>query len=197
MESLRAYSESTSSTIFYILIPPLVHSDTSQLSTFLHAASHLGLAHTITTLIRSVPYHASKRHMPIPTEITAKHDVSHEDVFRYGSNAKGVSDAVFEFACIAKEELDVARTIFAEGNNAGNKSLHVKVPEEVLPVFLSGVRDLNPKPFYSLIRTPQVPIASYFERLENVDFDAFQPSLQLPDWKLPFRIWRSRHWHQF
>ena len=142
MESLRAYSESTSSTIFYILIPLLMQShgpNSSQLSTFLHAASHLGLAHTITTLIRSLPYHASKRHMPIPTEITAKHDVSHEDIFRYGGNGKGISNAVFEFACIAKEELDAARTIFVEGNAVGNNGLHVKVPGEVLPVFLSGV----------------------------------------------------------
>jgi len=186
MESLRGYSESTSSTIFYILIPLLVHPQgphASQLSTFLHAASHLGLAHTITTLIRSIPYHASRRHMPIPTEITAKHNVSHEDVFRYYGNAKGVSDAVFEFACIAKEELDVARTILAEGSHHGHSGEglnNVKVPGEVLPVFLSGV-----------------PIASYLERLEKFDFDAFQPSLQLPDWKLPFQIWRSRRRYQF
>ncbi|KAF8321494.1 isoprenoid synthase domain-containing protein [Cantharellus anzutake] len=183
MESLRAYSESTSSTILYILIPLLVHPQgpgASRLSDFSHAASHLGFAQTIITLIRSLPYHASKRYMPIPTEVTAKHSVSHEDVFRYGGSAKGVSDAVYEFACVAKEELDVARSIFAEGTFKGDGLSIVKVPPEVLPIFLSGV-----------------PIASYLSRLESVDFNAFHTSLQFSDWKLPFQVWRNRRWRRF
>jgi NADH dehydrogenase [ubiquinone] 1 alpha subcomplex assembly factor 6 len=126
MESLRAYSESTSSTIFYLLLDLLGISSSSVYS---HAASHLGLAHSLTTLLRGLPFHASKGHIVIPAEITAKHKVRHEDVIRKGGSALGISDAVYEFACIAKEELDVAREQFDGG----------KVPREAHPVFLSAV----------------------------------------------------------
>ena len=39
--------------------------------------------------------------MIIPAEITARHGVSQEDVFRKGPGAKGIDDAVFEFATLA------------------------------------------------------------------------------------------------
>jgi len=167
MESLHAYSESTSSTIFYLLLDLLGISSSSVYS---HAASHLGLAHSLVTLLRGLPFHASKGHIVIPAEITAKHKVRHEDVIRKGGSAPGISDAVYEFACIAKEELDVAREQFDGG----------KVPREAHPVFLSAV-----------------PVASYLARLEAVDFDAFDPSLQMQDWKLPFSLWRHRSGGRF
>jgi len=171
LTSLRAYSESTSSTINYLLLSLLsINNDTSS-----HAASHLGLASTLTTLLRALPFHASRHsNIVIPSEITAKHGVTHEDVIRYGGAAEGISAAVFEFACIAKEELDVAREEMLRDVPGG------KVPMQPLPVFLSGI-----------------PAASYLERLEAVDFDAFHPSLQVRDWKLPFRIWRQRSKRMF
>lgn len=32
-------------------------------------------------------------------------------------------------------------------------------------------------------------MASYLSRLEAVNFDAFHPSLQRKDWKLPWKVW--------
>lgn len=66
----------------------------------------------------------------IPAEITAKHSVSQEDVLRRGGAAQRISDAVYEFACVAKEELDVVKEHIEQSG---------KIPEEVLPIFLSGV----------------------------------------------------------
>lgn len=81
-----------------------------------------------------MPFHASQGRLIIPAEITAKHKVSQEDVFRRGGTADGVNDAVYEFACVAKEELDVAREHVEEEG---------RIPPEVLPVFLSGVSRKN------------------------------------------------------
>lgn len=127
MESLRAYSESTSSTTLYSLLHLLSLQSSSPYS---HAASHLGVSHTLTTLLRALPFHASRGRIVIPAEITAKHGVTQEEVIRIGGAAEHISEAVYEFACVAKEELDAAKEhVETDG----------RVPGDVLPVFLSGV----------------------------------------------------------
>lgn len=133
-----------------------------------HAASHLGIAQGITTLLRALPFHASQGRMVIPAEITARHGVNQEEVFRRGGSAQGIADAVFEFATVANDNLVTCLEMFKHEGLGG------VVPGRARPVFLSGV-----------------PTRLYLERLEAVNFDAFHPSLQLRDWKLPWRVWRS------
>ena len=70
--------------------------------------------------------------MVIPAEITARHGVSQEEVFRKGGGAKGIDDAVFEFATLANDNLITAREMFKENGGL--------VPERARPVFLSAVR---------------------------------------------------------
>ena len=67
--------------------------------------------------------------MVIPAEITAKHHVQQEEVFRVGGDAKGIDDAVFEFATIANDNLLTARDAFKDS----------KVPAETMPAFLLAV----------------------------------------------------------
>ena len=71
--------------------------------------------------------------MVIPAEITAKHGVNQEEVFRRGPNAPGIDDAVFEFATVANDHLITAREMFNADGMGG------QVPVVALPVFLSGV----------------------------------------------------------
>ncbi|SRR5260221_7924070 len=101
--------------------------------TLLHAASHLGIAHCISTLLRALPYHASKGRMVIPAEITAKHGVSQEDVFRKGPATKGIDGAIFDFATIANDNMITAREMFKESTG--------KVPRDAMPVFGAGASD--------------------------------------------------------
>lgn len=170
MDSLTAHAESTASTTLYLLLaliapsparssssphpPHAPHphqhphvSSSGSLDTFSHAASHLGTATTLATLIRALPFHASKGRMVIPAELTAKHGVVWEDVLRGvgvqdGARAgkvnerakKALEEAVFEFATIANDHLITARDMFKGDNDTkGN------VPREVMPVFLAGV----------------------------------------------------------
>lgn len=77
--------------------------------------------------------------MIIPAEITAKHGVNQEEVFRLAgqtakgkANVKGLEEAVFEFATVANDHVITARDMFKDTSG--------KVPLEALPVFLSGVR---------------------------------------------------------
>ena len=78
-----------------------------------------------------MPYHLTKGRMVIPATITAKHGVSQEEVFRKGAEAKGVEEAVYEFAVAANDHLLTARKMFGE---------EVKeVRKRAMPVFLAAV----------------------------------------------------------
>jgi len=162
MESLTAHAEATSSTLLYLLLSLLSLSSSSELA---HAASHLGAAQTLTTLLRALAYHGRHGQMVIPAEITAKHGVSQEEVFRREGGAHGISDAVYEFAVAANDQLLSAREVFKEEG---------RVPKRAMPVFLAGV-----------------PVSSFLGRVERVNFDVFEPRLQMRDWRLPWRIRRS------
>jgi NADH dehydrogenase [ubiquinone] 1 alpha subcomplex assembly factor 6 len=81
--------------------------------------------------------------MIVPAEITAKHGVNQEDVFRLAGEGhkgksktkdsmKGLEEAVFEFATVANDHVSTARDMFKDTGG--------KVPVEAMPVFLSGVR---------------------------------------------------------
>jgi NADH dehydrogenase [ubiquinone] 1 alpha subcomplex assembly factor 6 len=68
--------------------------------------------------------------MVIPADITAKHGVSQEEVFRSGGSARGISDAVYEFATIANDHMMTARDMATE------------VPSQAMPVMMCGVNTL-------------------------------------------------------
>ncbi|KAJ3910482.1 isoprenoid synthase domain-containing protein [Lentinula edodes] len=170
VESLTAHSESTSSTVLYLLLSLL----SLPSSTLSHAASHLGAAQTFTTLLRALPFHAKNGRMVLPAEITAKHGVVQEDVFRRGPAAKGLDDAVFEFATVANDHLVTARSMFHQEGFGG------KVPWEAMPVFLAGV-----------------PVSSILKQVEEVNFDVFHPRMQTRDWRLPWRIWKGYYQRMF
>jgi len=165
LDSLVAHAESTSSTFLYLLLSLLSLSSSSLLS---HAASHLGISISISTLLRALPYHAAKGRMVIPADITARHGVNQEEVFRRGGDAQGIEDAVFEFATVANDHLMTALQMFKE------EGLDGRVPVKARPAFLNGI-----------------PARIYLERLEAVNFNAFDPTLQLRSWKLPWRVWRG------
>lgn len=130
--------------------------------------------------------------MVIPAEITAKHGVNQEEVFRWIPGkppVKGLDDAVFEFATLANDHLLTAREMLKD------KSGSFRVPSVAMPVFASGVSERDPCMYRFQFRTRclQIPIASYLGRLEKANFDAFNAGLQLRDWRLPWRIWRGYH----
>jgi NADH dehydrogenase [ubiquinone] 1 alpha subcomplex assembly factor 6 len=78
--------------------------------------------------------------MVIPAEITAKHGVNQEAVFRsiggVGTdaveNGTRLEEAVFEFATVANDHVLTAREMFKEEGG--------KVPARAMPLFLSMVR---------------------------------------------------------
>lgn len=132
--------------------------------------------------------------MAIPAEITAKHGVSQEDVFRHGPDAKGIDNAVFEFATMAHDHLNTAHDMLKTSEDSNGK-----VPEEALPVFLTGVR------VKSVVTTDgitkfwclQVPVINYLRRLEDAGFNAFDPKLERRDGFLAWQMWMAYYKRRF
>ncbi|KAF9220959.1 hypothetical protein BS17DRAFT_292885 [Gyrodon lividus] len=167
-ESMTSHAESTASTFLYLLLS-LLNLPSATLS---HAASHLGVAQSFTTLLRAFPFHASKGVMMIPAEITARHGVNQQQVFIRGDTCKALEDAVFEFATIANDNLITARNMF--------KGTGGKVPKEAMPIFAAAI-----------------PVTSILRRLEAVNFNVYDPYLQVRDWKLPWHVWRGYYKRTF
>lgn len=193
VESLTSHAEATSSSLNYLLLSLLsLHSS----DTLAHAASHLGVSQTISTLLRALPYHAANGRMIVPAELTAKHGVNQEQIFRNLENVdktgqKNLEDAVFEFATVANDHLLTARDMFREFDG--------KVPGRAMPLFSSAVRTvvrLRVISVRSHVRQ-QIPVVSYLQRLEVANFNPFDPVLQTKDWKLPWRVWSSYYRSRF
>lgn len=126
--------------------------------------------------------------MAIPAEVTARHGVIQEDVFRHGPDAKGIDDAVFEFATMAHDHLNTAHDMLKTCEDSRGQ-----VPEKALPVFIAGVR-VN-----GVVTTDgitqfcclQVPVINYLSRLENAGFNAFDPKLERRDGFLAWQMWMA------
>lgn len=152
-DALTSHAESTSSVLNYILLDLLLPSastasSSAQITALSHGLSHLGTAATVANLLRALPFHAAKGRMVIPADITSKHGVIQENVFRYAQgnvreettnpekvlkDRKALEEAVYELATLANDHVQTAKTTVYEEFNG-------KIPARVLPVFLSGVR---------------------------------------------------------
>ncbi|KAK7048364.1 UPF0551 protein, mitochondrial [Favolaschia claudopus] len=168
-DALVGHAESVSSTVLYLLLALRGLGSAEDLA---HAASHVGTAQTLATLLWSLPHHAGQRRLPIPLDICARHGVKQEDVFRYGGGATGIDSAVYDFAVLANDHMLTAREMF--------KGTGGKVPAAAMPVFLAGV-----------------PVTTFLAQLEKVNFDAFARSLTMRDWRLSWKIWSGYYRRMF
>ncbi|CAG8504199.1 9508_t:CDS:2 [Paraglomus brasilianum] len=157
IKDLESYGENTSSCLLYLHLESLGIRDLQAD----HAASHIGKAIGIASVLRAFPYLASKRRMMVPVDVLAKYNISQEEVFRSG-RVEGLADAIFEVATTAHDHLITARSFLP------------RVPKQAISVLL-----------------PAVSCESYLKRLEKYNFDVFEPKLSIQDWKLPFTLWIS------
>ncbi|XP_046832002.1 NADH dehydrogenase (ubiquinone) complex I, assembly factor 6 [Vespa velutina] len=103
IQAVENYAESTVSSIYYLLLE--AHGTKNIKAD--HAASHLGKAQGIVTLLRSIPYHAQKRVIVLPEDILMKHNISSESVLRNVKNT-ALNDVIFEVASCAKQHVEEA-----------------------------------------------------------------------------------------
>lgn len=127
-----------------------------------HAASHIGRCLGLVTVLRATPYHANRSKVYLPLELLLKHNVSEEDIKR-GKTEQKVKDVVYDLACAAHQHLETAR------------SFKKDVPKAALPVLNNSVICEN-----------------YMKKLQLVDFNVFDPSLQVRNHLLPVQLLKQK-----
>lgn len=164
MRHLEEYCEQSVSSIYYLLL------ETARIKELNANAvcSHLGKAHGITNILRSIPHLQRSQAVPIPQDILIKHGVSQERIIRQKEGDKGVEECIFEVASEAHVHLEQAR--------AGIE----KLPKQALPYLLSGVA-----------------VSRYLERLRLVNFKLVDQRVLRRDTALPIALYWNRFRKRF
>ncbi|MEW5309667.1 MAG: hypothetical protein WDW38_001537 [Sanguina aurantia] len=143
VKALEVYAESTASQLLYMQLAAagVVSREAD------HAASHIGKAVGLATLLRGTAHHAAARRSYMPLDLCVQYGVSQEDIYS-GNASDGLRDVALKVASIAKEHLE-------EGRSMGSK-----LPRLAKQVLL-----------------PAVAAHHYLTALEKANFNLFEPSL--------------------
>ena len=117
--AVEDYAEKSVSSVLYLTLECLgiknVHAD--------HAASHVGRAQGLVTLMRAMPYDARKNRIYIPIELLVQHKVSQNDLLK-GSSDKKVKDLVFDLASTANAHIEKVYSFYILKNVYRNVIKH-------------------------------------------------------------------------
>ncbi|KAG1668088.1 hypothetical protein FOA52_010498 [Chlamydomonas sp. UWO 241] len=143
MTGLEKYAEGTASQLMYLQLAAagIASRDAD------HAASHLGKAVGLATLLKGTPFHAARRRSYLPLDLCSEHGVSQEDIYA-GTVTEGLRDVALAIASASKANLEEARALCS------------RVPAAARPLFL-----------------PSLAVDAYLKALEKANFDPFDPSL--------------------
>ena len=109
-DDVDVYGKNCFASVQYLLLEALTEDDDVS-GHARHAATQLGLAQGLVTLLRGVPYNASKRKVFLPTALMAEHSVTAETVLRggKGQEGEGLSLVVESLAARAQDRLENCR----------------------------------------------------------------------------------------
>lgn len=210
LTALESYAENTYATMLYLTLSALPQASI----TTDHIASHIGKAMGIAAVLRGIPFVAfpsqqtlstsgsvtgqsgpSQGAVMLPLDVMAEANVREEDVFRQGSAAPGLRDAVFTVATRANDHLITAREMISKLRSEGNlghefehqdDEHHQYTPQQLNAGTETKLAEVE-QAFGVFM--PAISTQSWLDRLQKVDFDVFDPSLRKADWKLPWKAY--------
>ncbi|KAI1431233.1 squalene/phytoene synthase [Xylaria sp. CBS 124048] len=205
LATLEEYAENTYSTLMYSTLAALsvqsMHVD--------HLASHIGKACGIAAICRGIPVLASPTPamksrdgtngtanrnpvLLLPLDIMAETGLKEEDVYRYGPEASGFQDAVFQVATRANDHLITAREMLKNiraGEHPDHEYEHRGEEQHEYINSDSGRERLEPELQRALgVLLEAIPANDYLIRLEAENFNPFTIR---SSWKLPWSLWRA------
>jgi len=210
LSTLESYAESTYSTLLYLTLSALPQASV----TTDHIASHIGKAMGIAAVLRGVPLIAFPFPQPaatsgstfgnqgptqgavlLPLDVMAEAGVKEEDIFRQGSEAPYLRDAIFTVATRANDHLITAREMLAKLRSEGTLGHEFEHQDDEERQYSS--QDLSTGKDTKLAEVeqafgvfmPSISTQSWLDRLQKVDFDLFDNSLRMVDWKLPWKAY--------
>ncbi|XP_068154683.1 NADH dehydrogenase (ubiquinone) complex I, assembly factor 6 homolog [Drosophila tropicalis] len=164
LKELEDYADQTFSALLHLIVEASGVRD-MQVD---HAASHLGKAQGIATLLRAIPLAGRQQQICVPLEVLVRHGVSQERILRSASDDKGVEECIFEVASAANTHLKLAR------------QLQPQVPRVARKIFLTAVAT-----------------DGYLERLRQANFLLTHPKCLKRDSMLPARLFWKSLFHKY
>ena len=156
LAALEAYSRKSESAVLGLAARIVAGNDDGAL-----AAEHVGIANAITSILRSVARHASRRQVYVPLELLERHGARIEDV--YAGHASPPLHAA-----LAALRNEVRR--------------HFAAFESALPQLQSAAMP-------ALLPAALVP--GQLAIMERPGYDAFRAAVEVPQWRRQWALWRA------
>jgi phytoene synthase len=158
--AFEGYAGDTTSVLFQIAAIVLAGRDVGSAD----AAGHAGIAHALTALLRSFPFHLSRKQLFLPADVFAAHGVAPGTIYAR-ENAASVGAALADLRNLARVHLQRSRDAMK------------RLPSLVAPVFL-----------------PLALLEPYLRRMERPEYHLFGPPVELPQWQRQWILWRASKW---
>ena len=157
LDDAEDYGEYAVSSLYYLILESLEVNNND----IFYAASHLGIANSLVTMIKSAPHFVTQGHVILPTELCVKHQISQEEILR-GQKQEKLGEIVFDIASQASLHL------------GGMKKLLKDIPmsTDVKNVFL-----------------PSVSCEMFLEHVRKLHFNLNHKSLNQKQWTLPLKLY--------
>ncbi|MTI45685.1 phytoene synthase [Roseibium hamelinense] len=158
LNDLEGYSGETTSAVFQLASLILNGGQDPQTATI---AGHAGVAYSFTGLLRSLPYHASRRQVYLPKDLLERHNVEIETVFK-GETTPQLVAALGELAGHARHHLKRVRQNSRE------------VPEHISAAYL-----------------PLALVEPYLKLMEKQSRDPLKELAELSKLRRQWTLWRA------
>lgn len=122
LEEIQQYAEQSYSSLFYLLLESMGVKDLNAD----HAASHLGKAQGLTTLLRAIPHLNHGFQLHVPQELLQKHGLNGIGGSDQGQQ-KAMEECIFEIASLANQHITKA---------SGSKSMEAEYSLHSLKISL-------------------------------------------------------------
>jgi phytoene synthase len=153
---LEGYAGETASTVLRLASIILSDGDEPRGA---DAAGHAGVAYAITGLLRSLPLHASRGQVMIPTEILARNGVDRGKLLNGEADAS-LLNALAEMRALARHHLARAKEAFGD------------LDQRAAPAFL-----------------PVALVEPYLQSMERRGYDPFRTVAEVPQWRKQLTLW--------
>jgi len=156
-DALRGYLKATVSSLF-TLAGKMIEGDEERVA---RAAEPAGLAYGLCGLLRSVPLHASRGQIYLPSDRIEAHGARSEDILA-GRATPELRAALAAFRNDVRRDLAEANELIAGMTPA--------VRSAFLPLTL---------------------IEPYLAKMDQPDYDPFRSLVEIPQWRRQWRLWRA------
>lgn len=216
LPNLETYAESTYSTLLYLTLSALPLNSLTADHVASHIGKATGIAAVlrgVPLLAFPGPPNSHSNNPPgqglpmtrdrqrvinLPLDIMSQCGVHEQDIYKNAAKAEGLKDAVFTVATRASDHLITARSLLKDVKSRENPNHEFEHAEDEghdytdqqqgdrLP---ADARRNDVERAFGTIMGPAVSTQLWLDRLQKVDFDIFDNSLRMAEWKLPFVAW--------